>query len=337
MSDQRAAQAAAPSETATTIMGCRTAHHTFSTVAARTGPWGRNAKHQDHQRNTTISRHCACHRSTSDSSTPEHEAAEHAAARVVQAADDRAREALERDRKTHEQRRRAIGASRKPHRPASAELSTKAPTITAVTLMPIRLATLPFVRDRAHGLADHGPAHHPVEADHDHDGDTEHQHLLRPHADAGDSDHLVAHRRRHDHGAVPRSARPMLCRMTPKPRVLITQAMPGWPANGRTARTVEQPAEQTHDAQRGRAAASNCCQPGQRPPTSGELIGLPSSRNRALMPMNAPDRDELAVREVQRLRRREGDAEAKRDQRVGAADGQATDNRLQERVNMVPP
>jgi hypothetical protein len=32
-------------------------------------------------------------------------------------------------------------------------------------------------------------------------------------------------------------ASPMLCRITPNPRVLITQFIPPFPANGRTART----------------------------------------------------------------------------------------------------
>ncbi|MCY1212791.1 hypothetical protein D9M72_245380 [compost metagenome] len=38
-------------------------------------------------------------------------------------------------------------------------------------------------------------------------------------------------------GFGPQMARPTLCRMTPKPSVLMTQAMPGRPANGRTPST----------------------------------------------------------------------------------------------------
>ena len=70
--------------------------------------------------------------------------------------------------------------------------------------------------------------------------------------------------------------------------MLITQAMPGRPANGRTPSTYSsQPrAPITPSA----ASSANSCapEPGTASPKVVELSGLPSTRNSALMPMNAP-------------------------------------------------
>ena len=90
----------------------------------------------------------------------------------------------------------AMGASRKPDRPASAELNTNAPIITALTLMPIRLATLPLAATARIALPSIVRVHHAVEADHDDDRHRQHQQFLRTHADAEQAHHRVAERRR---------------------------------------------------------------------------------------------------------------------------------------------
>ena len=86
----------------------------------------------------------------------------------------------------------------------------------------------------------------------------------------------------------PQTASPRLVRMMPKPMVLMTQDMPGLPANGRTARIVEHHAEQPNHDHCHDSGKQLLPAPTASRPTSGALIGLPSSSHRTVTPMKAP-------------------------------------------------
>ncbi|MNV80470.1 hypothetical protein D3C71_1740770 [compost metagenome] len=128
----------------------------------------------------------------------------------------------------------AIGARRNPERPASAELTTKAPTMMALVLMPIKLATLPlaatariafptmvrFITQSKTSMMATATASISISC-----GRTPIPRIRMTESPTGPGTTT---------GLGPQMARPMLCRMTPNPSVLITHAMPGRPANGRT-------------------------------------------------------------------------------------------------------
>src|SRR6516225_4445747 len=116
------------------------AHQTFSTMPTPSSPWGRSARTKITSRKTTISLHCACQRFTRDSRTPSanppstHPRGLESPPMI---APENPFSAIARPTYSEAD---AIGAMRKPLRPASAELRKNAPTMTAVTLMPMRLA-----------------------------------------------------------------------------------------------------------------------------------------------------------------------------------------------------
>ncbi len=61
-----------------------------------------------------------------------------------------------------------------------------------------------------------------------------------------------------------------------------------------------------------------------------DVTGMPNARNTRRKADEGAGGDEFAVREIQRLRGRKGDAEPQRDQRIRAADRETADECLKE-------